>query len=285
MVNIIGSHLLTKRMPSLHSFLLLVGVIYLTYGWLLFYLFPLPQGVTLWPMAVAVISGILRATALALMFYNLKREEVSRVIPVVYTYPIFVAIMAVPLLGESLGLWQWLAIIIVVAGAVMVSLKQNPFGATVWPGKPLLLLFTTSLFLALADITGKYVLAYISPYNIYSLSAFCTAGIFWLISLRSPVLRQLREMKGRNSALALLAFNETVAPVGVVLSFWAMARGPVSLVSTIVSSRPIFVVLFAFLLSWLFPAFLEWPLGKGLLALRLMATFLIVGGIAIIYLT
>lgn len=284
-VNTIDSHLLSKRMPGLRAFLLLVGIFHLTYGLLSFYLFPLPEGVGILPVLVAVASGILRATAATIMLYNLQREEVSRVIPVVYTYPIFVAIIAVPLLGETLAYLQWLAIIIVVAGAVMVSVRQSPSGSTIWLGKPLLLLFSSSLFFAMADITSKYALAYISFWNMFSLTAFCISGIFLLVSLRPHILTQLSNMKRRNSAIALLAFNETLAPTAVVLLFWALEGGLVSLVSTIASSRPIFVVIFALILSRILPGFLEWQPGKGMLALRLVATAMIVGGIAIIYLT
>jgi hypothetical protein len=67
--------------------------------------------------------------------------------------------------------------------------------------------------------------------------------------------------------------------------FQALENGPVSLVSTIVSSRPMFVLLFALVLSRLWPSFLEWNPSKGMLALRLIATALIVGGITIIHLT
>lgn len=284
-VNTIDSHLLSKRMPGLRAFLLPVGIFHLTYGLLSFYLFPLPEGVGILPVLVAVASGILRATAATIMLYNLQREEVSRVIPVVYTYPIFVAIIAVPLLGETLAYLQWLAIIIVVAGAVMVSVRQSPSGSTIWLGKPLLLLFSSSLFFAMADITSKYALAYISFWNMFSLTAFCISGIFLLVSLRPHILTQLSNMKRRNSAIALLAFNETLAPTAVVLLFWALEGGLVSLVSTIASSRPIFVVIFALILSRILPGFLEWQPGKGMLALRLVATAMIVGGIAIIYLT
>jgi hypothetical protein len=59
----------------------------------------------------------------------------------------------------------------------------------------------------------------------------------------------------------------------------------VSLVSTVVSSRPIFVVIFALILSRVSPMFLQWQPGKAMLVLRLIAITMIVGGIAIIYLT
>lgn len=284
-VNIIDSHLLSKRMPGLRAFLLPLGIFHLIYGLLLFYLFPLPEGIGIWPVLVAIASGTLRTAAATILLYNLKREEVSRVVPVVYTYPIFVAIIAVPLLGETLHYLQWLAIITVVAGAVIVSVRQSPSGSTIWLGKPLLLLFGSSLLLAMADITSKYALAYISFWNMFSLTTFCLSGIFLLVSMRPHILRQLSNMKQRNSAIALLAFNETLATTGAVLLFWALERGPVSLVSTIASTRPIFVVIFALILSRILPGFLEWQTGKKMLALRLVATAMIVGGVTIIYLS
>jgi len=283
-VNTIDSHLLSKRMPSLRAFLLPVSIFHLVYGLLLFYLVPLPEGIGILPVLVAVVSGIFRTIAVTIILYNLQKEEVSRVIPVVYTYPIFVAIMAVLFMGETLGYLQWLAIIIVVAGAVMVSVRQSPSGSTIWLGKPLLLLFGSSLLLAMADVTSKYALAYISFWNMFSLTAFCISGIFLLVSMRPRILSQLSSMERRNSAIALLAFNEILAPVGIALLFWALEKGPVSLVSTISSSRPVFVVIFALILSRILPGFMEWQPGKGILALRLVAIAMIFGGIAIIYL-
>ena len=284
-VNTIDSHLLSKRMPGLRVFLLPVSIFHLIYGLLSFYLVPLPEGIGIWPVLVAVVSGVLRTIAVTIILYNLQREEVSRVIPVVYTYPIFVAIIAVLFMGEALGYLQWLAIIIVVTGAMIVSVRQSPSGSTIWLGKPLLLLFGSSLLLAMADITSKYALAYISFWNMFSITAFCISGIFLLVSMRPHILSQLSSMERRNSAIALLAFNETLAPVGIVLLFWALERGLVSLVSTIASSRPVFVVIFALILSRVLPGFLEWQTGKGMLALRLVAIAMIFGGIAIIYLS
>ncbi len=271
-------------MPGLRVFLLPVSIFYLIYGLLSFYLVPLPEGIGILPVLVAVASGILRTTAAIIMLYNLQKEEVSRVIPVVYTYPIFVAILAVLFMGETLGYLQWLAIIIVVAGALMVSVRQSPSGSTIWLGKPLLLLFGSSLLFAMADVTSKYALAYISFWNMFSITAFCISGIFLLVSMRPHILRQLSSMERRNSAIALLAFNETLAPVGIVLLFWALERGLVSLVSTIASSRPVFVVIFALILSRILPEFTEWQPGKRMLALRLVATAMIFCGITIIYL-
>jgi len=282
-VSIIDSHLLTRRLPGLRAFLLPVGIIHLIYGCVFFFLFPLPDNISVWQILVAVTSSLLRTVAIIIMLYTLTKEEVSQVIPLVYTYPIFVVIMAVPLLGETLHYLECLAIIMVVAGAVLVSFRRSSYGSIIWRGKPLLLLFGSSLLLAMADITGKYALGYISPWNMFWLSAFCMSGIFVLLSMRSYIIRQLGDMTRKNSTIALLLFNEILAPIAILLMFLALERGLVSLVSTIVgSSRPVFVFAFAFLLSRILPGFIEWHAEKGMLAFRFIAIAMIVGGVIII---
>jgi len=285
LMNIIDSHLISRRMPSLRAYLLPVGIISLLFGLVIFYLFPLPEDVGTWPLMVTVASGIFRAAAVTIILYTMKKEEVSRVIPVVNTYPIFVAIIAVPLLGETLNYLGWIAIIIVVAGAVMVSARRSPGGSTTWLGRAFFLLVISSLFMAMANVATKYALAYISFWNMYSIGTFSMSGFFLLFSVHPHIIKELGNMKQRNSAMTLLTLNQVLVLIGAVLFYWAMERGPVSLVSTIVSSRPIFVLIYALILSRISPMFLEWQSGKRVLALRLIAIAMIVGGIAIIYLT
>jgi drug/metabolite transporter (DMT)-like permease len=283
-VNIIDSHLISKRMPSLQAFLLPAGIISLVYGLIIFSMFPLPDDIGIWPLIVTVASGMARTIALLILLYTLKMEEVSRVIPMASTYPVFVAIIAFPILGETLNYLEWIAVIIVVAGAAIVSTRRSSSGSTTWLGKAFFLLLGSSLLMAVANVSTKHALAHVSFWNMYCITVFCMSGIFILISLRPHTLNELGNMKQRNSTLTLLVLNEILVVIGVVLSFWAMERGSVSLVSTITSSRPIFVVVYALILSRTSPMFLEWQSGRIMLALRLVAVAMIVGGIAIIYL-
>ncbi len=221
-VNILDSHLLSKRMPSLRAFLLPIGIFHLIYSLVLLHLFPLPQDTSTGILAVAVASGVLRTTSLSIMLYILKKEEVSRVIPVYSTFPVFVAIMAVPLLGEVVGLLQWLAIIVVVAGAVIVSANRSPGSSTRRLGRVFVLLLFSSLLMAGANIASKYVLDSISSWNMYWITGLSIAAGFMLFSLRPHVIRELVGLKRRGAVLGLLAFNELMVVVGVVLLFVAM---------------------------------------------------------------
>lgn len=283
-VSIFDSHLLAKRMPSLRAFLMPVGILYLIYSGIMFALFPLPEDTSTFIVLLAIASNILRNISLLIMLRTMIKEEVSQVVPIVYTYPIFVAVMAIPLLGESLYYLEWLAIVMVVIGAVVVPFRRSSSGSIVWRGKPLLLLLGSSLLMAISDIANKYVLAYISSWNLYWISSFCMASIFIIVSIHPSTFQQLGNMKRRNSALIILTINESLALAAILLMLSALERGPVSLVSTIGSSRPVFVFAFAFILSRISPKFLEWHADMGMLIFRLIAIALIVGGITIIYL-
>ena len=285
LVNIVDSHLLTRRMPSFQVYLLLVSPFILFSGIVFAFLFPLPDNLSAWQILVAVGAGLLRAVSVIILLYTLKKEEVSRAIPVVAIYPIFVATMAVPLLGEVLTGVQIAAIAVVVVGAVVISARRMPGRPTKWLGTTFFLLLASSILLALADLTSKYALGYLSSWNIYWISILVLSVIAVLLSLRRHSVAQLTRIKNPRTSLALVILNETLVVTGALMLFWAMERGPVSLVSTIASTRPVFVLIYVLILSRFRPAFLLERMGRTTLAIRLAATALIAGGIAMIYLT
>ena len=151
--SIMDSHLLSRRLPSLRAFLLPASLVFLSIGLILLYLFPLPEGVALSAVLLALSIGLMRGVAVGIMLYHLKQQEVSRVIPIIYSYPVLVAIIAVPLLGEALSYLEWLAIIIVVSGAIMVSAERNLAGNKSWLRRTTFYLMVAGVCFASADVT------------------------------------------------------------------------------------------------------------------------------------
>jgi drug/metabolite transporter (DMT)-like permease len=281
LVTVFDSHLVSKRLPSLRAFMLPVGAIHLCLAIATAFLAPLPVAVVSPAVGYAVFSSLIRVGAILILLDSLRREQVSTVIPVVYTYPVFVAIMAFAFLGERLQPLQWGAVCIVVVGAVLISVGRGPSRSDIARPRAVLL-FVSSLLFAAADVTGKQALSDISSWNLFSVGAATMGASFVALGLRPYVVRSIRAMPDRRTALALLVGNEILAPAGIAMSYWALERGPVSLVSTLISSRPLFVVAFALLLSRIAPEFLFWSGGRRTVLLRIAATVLIVGGIAII---
>lgn len=283
-VNNLDSHLISWRMPGFRVFLLLTSTVILVVIIPFIILFPLPADIAPSILVVAGASALMRASAVILMLFAFKSEEVVGVVPLVYTYPVFVALTAVPLLGESLNLWQWLAIFIVVAGAVMVSLRPRMDKVGTWLGKNFPRLILAAVLFAGADVAGKYALGQISSINLYWISMFTLVAISLGICLRPEVIKSIKLIKKPVSTMGLVLLNETIVVSGAMISFWAMQNGPISLVSTILSTRPVFVFITAIVLSWLFPGFVYWQSDRKALKYKFGATLLIIAGIAIIYL-
>jgi len=283
LVNVIDSHLITKRMPSFWAYLLPVSVIHIIYGLVFLNLYPLTDGVPAFAWLITAVAAVTRTLAILLMLNAMRTEEVSRVIPVVNIYPVFVAILAVPLLGEALNWLQWMAILITVAGAVLISIRWRGQGGGARLRKSFIMLLASGLLLGVSNTAAKYALDYVSFWNMYSISDLCYGTIFFLLAARPGVFRELRDMAKRGTALKLLALNETLTLGGYILSFWAMERGPVSLASTVMGTRPFFVFLYTLVLSRALPGvLLEEHLSKGIIALKIGSIALIIGGVAII---
>lgn len=282
LVAIIDSHLISKRMPSLWSFLLPVGILHSGFGLIILRLNPLPEEVSTSLLLIAFGSGLIRSIGAFLMLRAMRFEEVSRIVPVVHTFPIFVAILAVPFLGESLGYIQWLSILMTVGGAVLISVQYGTGGQGAPLRKSFTMLIGSSLLIGIANTASKYALDYISFWNMYSVNAICFGVMFLLLSARPRILKEIRDMKKRSQTLALLTINECVAVVGIILAFWAVAQGPVSLVSTIFSIRPFFVFIFALTLSRFFPAVLEERLSRGTVIIKSVSIGLIIGGVTLL---
>ena len=281
LVSVLDSHLVSRRFPSVRSFMLPMGLIHMVYGVTMCLAFPLPAGVDMSMVGVAVLSACLRTVSVVIMLDSFRHREISSVIPVVYAYPMFVAVMAFLFLGERLTGLQWAAVGIVAFGAVMVS--AGPGFSRGEMGRPrAALLFLSSILLAAADVTSKQALSQLTFWNLFWVQAAVMGSTFVLVSLRRSVLAEIRSVVNHWKALRLLALNELIAPVGIVLSYWAMAQGPVSLVSALLSSRPLLVLVFALALSRRAPDFLLWSKGRRLLIMKVVATVMIVGGVAII---
>ncbi len=285
LVHIIDSHLISRRLPSFRSYLLVVGTFILLISILLAVLFPVPAGVGGWPVFMAVLSGITRAASVIMMLYLMKDQEVSLVIPIANTYPIFVVLLAIPLLGETVNPLQWLAVATVVLGVLFASVRPRRGGRMAWLGKPLVLLACSSILWALSDVMAKYALDYVSTWNMYWISHLILPLAFFSISLRRSVFREIMSFSKRNSSILMVTLNETMAVTALILFYWSMQRGPVSLVSAVYSIRPLFVFIYAVIISRFSHLLLEEKSDKGTLLLRLVAILLITSGIAIIYLT
>jgi drug/metabolite transporter (DMT)-like permease len=231
-------------------------------------------------------GGFLWGLALYGMFTGIQREEISRVTPVWQSSPIFAGILAVVFLGESVSWAGWLAILLVVGGAASISVRRGALGA----GYVLSPVFWI-LIASAALVGGAQLLLKVSSeeLDVWHNMAFRGIGLYCALGLQFTRPRHFRNLylfvARRRAGLGLLATEGAGPFAGNLFLLLAIQNGPVSLVSALLGTRPIFVLAGTLLLALAVKGALDDKLARSDIVVKSASTAAIVAGIFIISLT
>ena len=232
----------------------------------------------------AILSGVLWGVGSLFLFYALFEREASKTIPIFQTFPAFVAPMAVIFLGEDLALYQWVAILAVVSGAVMNSIKRDDAYGGLALDRVFYVLIGASIVAAAANIAGKLAVDSLEVLQAHGIRVLGMSGLMLLVSLRPEPLREVWGFaRQRSPALGIFGLNEfVVANTGMLINLWAISLGPVSLVTAVTATTSLFLLAYGFALALLFKGALGEQLSGGSVAVKIVSTAVIVAGVAAI---
>ena len=125
LVTVTDKRLISVNMPNISSFYFIIVITLYVHTGLAIIVFGIPDQLPLTHLLLAGIAGLFWGASLWTMFIGYRFEEASRASAVIHTFPVFVALLAVPFLGEILSIAQCLAILIVVVGAFSISLRSS----------------------------------------------------------------------------------------------------------------------------------------------------------------
>lgn len=229
---------------------------------------------------IAVISGYVYF--LTWIFWNkaIKKIEVSRASAIFNLQPIFIALLAVLFLGESLSLLKWIAVFLVVVGAYLCSLensqKINRFN-------PVYLLIITCAFLsAIAGCLSKSASSSLNPIWVYLFSWFGNLPIFFLLLLKKEVKDEVKAALFNKKTLGSLFLAKGINFIAVCLFYLALPKGPISLIGAIYGTGPLFTFVYTILASLFLPKLIKESLDKSTLLYKALAILLIIIGAVII---
>ncbi len=282
LVNILDSHFMSRRMPGWKAYVLICDLFALPVSIVMLFIFPLPHGIGIAPVAAVCASAMLSSFAVVLVLEIMRKEDVAAVSPITSTAPVFVAILAMLFLGEDLALHQWLAIAAVVTGAIVISFRWDTRGGAHLHIRPFLILMAAAVLIAISNVFNKYGLGYMSYWNSATLIFLFSAILFIGICFRPNVLREIASLRDRTGTVVFTLANQIAAMTATVLAYKAVEAGPVALASTIFNSKPLFIFAFSALAARTAPGFLIHEKSSlKLLAVRAGATMLVVAGLVI----
>ena len=283
MIGVLDKAFLYHYARSLRTLPLLIAISHVPIGIAFIAISPLEEltvAAASWSLAAGVLGGL----SAVVFFKVMVKREVTRTIPVVQTYPIFVAPLAVLFLDESLRTFHWFAILVTVVGAVMMSMRQNTGGRGFVLDRSFYELLGASLLLAGMNLAAKQAVETLPVLLVHGLRSFGLAAVLMAFGARREPLDEVRRMIAeRSPALGLFGLNEfVIVNTGMILNLWATSLGPISLVSALTGSSSLFLLVYSTLLGLRFRGMLGEQVGRRAVIVKASATTLIVAGVMVI---
>lgn len=273
--------ILSNLKLRIESFNLFVGVFQLSVSFAILLIIGIPDA-PFRAIAFAVAGGMLWGIYLIVLFWSLRREQVGRIVPVSQTSPVFAAILGVVFLSEHLEWWGWFAVLLVVGGAVIVSAdpKQILTGGF---SRVYLYVMAGAALVGLAQVLLK---TSSEDLNVWYNMSFRGIGLFTTLALpflRTSVVKDLGKfLTNRRTAIPIL-LTEGIGPIlGNALLLLALANGPVSLVSALLGTRPVFILIITLVFAPFAKRALAETFTRADIVTKVISTTAVVGGIAII---
>ena len=283
-VSVLDKRLLSVNIKMVQAYYAWLGIALITLTIIVYIVFGIQEQLILSTTLIAYGAGLSWGMALVLSFYAIQYEEISRATAIYQTFPIFVAILAVIFLGETIGIARGIAIATIVVGAYLISIKGITITQALRPTKFLPILVLASLMVGIGHFGGKVALEdYSVPtaYIIRSLGMATSLLIFFRPSVATEMVSNFKHAQTRY--LVFLVFF-ILAPASVAFALLATNAGPVSLVSTVIATRPMFVFVFTTILSKTRLHFLGEPLKRDTFLLKGISITLVVGGLVLLHL-
>src|SRR3989338_5540414 len=123
-VNVVDKYVLDKFVKNPLVPTSIFAFVNLLSGLFLYFYLQLPI-IPIQSAFLAFLGGALTLLAILLYFHALKIEDISRIIPLFFISPLFVAILSAIFLGELFGPYIYLGVVLLVAGAILIS-SDNP---------------------------------------------------------------------------------------------------------------------------------------------------------------
>lgn len=298
-VYVADKHFLSNKIHSSISYAFYVGIwsigniVLLYFDWYI----PSPK----W-LAWDFFAGALFLWALIAWYKALHQSEATRVVPIVGAFvPVFSLGLSYAILGELPNERHLVALLTLIAGGVLISLKENKHetwlmrcwkyfrvatsfitGTRRAVDHPLWRLITNSLVAAFAFaayyVTAKYLFIhqpFIGAYTWTRIGGFLAA----LALLISPYNRSLifdrRRKKEAVRNLPLFLFVRFMAVIAFILLNYAISLGDVAIVNALQGAQYVFLLIIALILADTYPKILREELGGAVLLQKLIGVVLI----------
>jgi len=269
-------------------------------------------------IAISFFTGAVSIYALFWFYKTLRLSEASRVVPAIGgLIPLFTfAIIYILSFGKkSLSFLGGISFILLVLGSILITLPVNFFNFRGREIKKKLFSLNlrkifyhyflekgnrelkysvlTAFLFSLSFVSAKYVYLGQPFWNGFiwiRIGGFLTAIVFFILfpEIKKEILEEIfKEKKAfKRGTMAIFISSQSASAIAGILQNWAIALAPlayVSIINALQGSQYLFLFVFTVILSLKFPHILKEEVSQRIIIQKIIAIFIIVTGIAILF--
>ncbi len=276
---ILDKFLNTKKIKSVYSFAVILNCIYLVFILITTYMqwntFKFGNGALLSAMA-----GIFWFFMWIFFWKAMQNGEATRVSAIFFSQPIYSSIIGMFFFHETISILKWAGILIIVVGAVLSSIGGESHKKEVRSAYLFALL--SALFSSVGNSISKYAMQDLPSLTVNCIAFYSSIPLYLFLLKNAEVRREIVSAFKNTSLLAQFSVRGLFGYMGIITFMSALSSGPISLVTAVSGTQPIFVLIFSVVISLLYPKVIHEEFGKKALPAKLSALFLTVLGILLI---
>ncbi len=234
-------------------------------------------------LLLSLLAGSLFTYALLVFFGALKNSDASLIVPIQGGFvPLFTLLLAYWLVGERLSSGSFVAVLLLISGAVLISYQKQGNKKNQFP--QILLAILASLLFAFSFVLTKQVFVELGFINGFIWTriglAMGALSLLWPKDFRQAIFTQIRRPQAKISMVFL--GGQALGALAAVAQNAAIAIGSVSVVNALQGTQFIFLLGLTTLLSIKFPKILKEKMSPQILARKILAIVIISVGIILL---
>jgi len=210
----------------------------------------------------------------------MQKGEATRVSAIFFSQPIYSSLIGVFFFHESLNLLKWIGILTIVVGAVMSSLGGDSHKKEVRSAYIFALL--SAIFSSIGNSISKYAMQDLPALSVNCIAFYSSIPLYLYLLKNSEVRKEVVSVFTDAKILFQFSIRGLFGYLGIITFMSALSSGPISLVTAVSGTQPLFVLIFSVIISLMYPKIIHEEFGRKALPSKLTTLFLTVLGILLI---
>ncbi len=227
----------------------------------------------------AILAGCIYFFMWLVFWTALKMVEVSRASALFFTQPVFNAFLAIWFLNETLSPNKWVAIGLIVAGAILSSWDNKK---SVGFNKGYLFVIAAAILSALGNTVSKYAMSGLPALTVSTIGFFGSVPLYFILLAQKGVFKEVKTVLGDTTTMKRFFLRGVVGYAAICAFMLGVGAGPISLVVALSGTQPLFTLVFSLAAGFFLSKMIKEDTTRSAVITKTAAIVLIVIGAIII---